>query len=474
MKSLFPIRDRYLRTRYNRVRLRYVVLPTALLLALVAMVGFSTNSLAIIKQQGKSYRVVDAKIRDDADRNSSLVQSLKELETNIQQAAISLPPSLPSWPQPKEKTVQIGKGDTLSSVLERAGLSMNEIYYAIESMGNFFDPRLVKPGQSLSVQFDPVNRQGDAYRFSSLSMPLDALRTVSLTHTPSGDFEAFVVEKEAQTRQYTKSFSIETSLYGSALRAGLPVSVIAEAIRIYSWDVDFQRDIRRDDTLKVMYEQLETPEGTKIKTGNILYAHLNVNGQDIPVYRFETKNGDVDYFTKEGQSIRKALMKTPVDGARISSGFGYRKHPVLGYNKLHKGVDFAAPTGTPIYAAGDGTIERANRFGAYGNYIRIRHNSQLKTAYAHLNGFAKGVTTGKRVKQGEIIGYIGTTGRSTGPHLHYEVLLNNEQANPNKIDLPQGEILKGAELVAFKAHIQDVDNQYASLEKGDVRLASAQ
>jgi murein DD-endopeptidase MepM/ murein hydrolase activator NlpD len=194
---------------------------------------------------------------------------------------------------------------------------------------------------------------------------------------------------------------------------------------------------------------------------------LTVNSQPIEIYRFTLKNGDIDYFTEDGWSVRKALMKTPIDGARMSSGFGMRHHPILGYNKMHKGADFAAPTGTPIYAAGDGTLEHVGRKGAYGNYIRIRHNSTLKTAYAHLNKFAKGMSASKRVKQGQIIGYVGTTGRSTGPHLHYEVLLDGKQVNPNRIDLPTGEKLKGTNYANLQALIKKRQKEFESMVDRD-------
>jgi len=197
-----------------------------------------------------------------------------------------------------------------------------------------------------------------------------------------------------------------------------------------------------------------------------LFANIKTNGREKPIYRFEMDNGRVDYFGPDGTSIRKTLMKTPIDGARISSGFGYRRHPVLGYNKLHKGMDFAASTGTPIYAAGDGTVTYAARKGSYGNYISIRHNSKLGTAYAHLNKFKKGIRKGSVVKQGDVIGYVGTTGRSTGPHLHYEVLVNGVQVNPRSVKLPTGETLSGSELARFKSMVRSVDQEYASLTKG--------
>lgn len=273
-------------------------------------------------------------------------------------------------------------------------------------------------------------------------------------------------EKELFPKLYARKTRIETSLYGSAARANIPSAVIAEMIRIYSWNIDFQRDIRSGDKIEVLYEAFETEDGEFARYGNVLFASLNVGNRDYPIYRFEMDDGRVDYFEPDGISIRKTLMKTPVDGARISSGFGMRKHPVMGYSKMHKGMDFAAPTGTPIYAAGDGVVERAGRNGSFGNYVRIRHNSKLKTAYAHLHRIKSSVSKGSRVRQGQIIGYVGTTGRSTGPHLHYEVLLNGEQVNPRSVNLPTGEQLAGQQLKRFKLQQGQTHQQYVSLGQG--------
>ena len=306
----------------------------------------------------------------------------------------------------------------------------------------------------------------DERSFKSLVMKVDPVKSVLVEKTDDETFTSELQEKELVKREYAYSTDIETSLYGSAARAGIPPQIIAEMIRIYSWNVDFQRDIRSGDKIEVLYEVQETEDGDYARYGEVLYANLSVGGTPVPIYRYEMKDGRVDYFQPDGFSVRKTLMKTPVDGARLSSGFGMRKHPVLGYNKMHKGLDFAAPTGTPIYAAGDGVVEYAGRFSSYGNYVRIRHNSKLKTAYAHMHKFASGVSVGKRVNQGDVIGYIGTTGRSTGPHLHYEVHVNNSQVNPRSVDLPTGEQLTGEEKKKFEGVMASLNQQYAALSKG--------
>ena len=203
-----------------------------------------------------------------------------------------------------------------------------------------------------------------------------------------------------------------------------------------------------------------------------MFANLKLSDRSLPIYRMEFKDGHADYFQEDGRSIRKALMRTPINGGRLSSGYGMRHHPVLGYNKMHKGVDFAAPTGTKIYAAGDGVIESLGRNGGYGNYIRIRHNSTLKTAYAHMHRFEKGLRKGDRVRQGDVIGRVGTTGRSTGPHLHYEVLANGRQVNPRSVKLPTGEKLTGDRLAALKTTVSSYQQRYAMINN-QIRVADA-
>ena len=220
-----------------------------------------------------------------------------------------------------------------------------------------------------------------------------------------------------------------------------------------------------------MYETYETEDGDFARYGDVLYASLMVGGKTIPVYRYKSDDGVVDYYRENGTSLKRILMQTPIDGARMSSGYGMRHHPVLGYNKMHKGVDFAAPRGTPIYAAGNGVVEKAGRHGGYGNYIRIRHSNGLKTAYAHMRKFAKGMSDGKRVSQGQVIGYVGTTGRSTGPHLHFEVLKNGKQVNPKSIKSSGGEKLAGKSLRNFQKEILLIKQKYAHLDN-DVKLAN--
>jgi murein DD-endopeptidase MepM/ murein hydrolase activator NlpD len=248
---------------------------------------------------------------------------------------------------------------------------------------------------------------------------------------------------------------------------------MAAMIRAYSYDVDFQRDIQPGDEFQVMYERYFTDEGAAARDGDILYAALTFGGRQRELYRYKTRDGIVDYFNRQGESIRKALLRTPIDGARVSSKFGMRRHPILGFSKMHAGMDFAAPTGAPIYAAGNGVIEEIGRKNGYGNYVRIKHNQQIATAYAHLSKFGRGMRRGGQVQQGDIIGYVGTTGRSTGPHLHYEVMRGGRQINPMSIDLPTGVALEGPEMAAFKRHVEESDRQFAASLQSSQQVAQS-
>ncbi|MCG8511192.1 MAG: M23 family metallopeptidase, partial [Rhodospirillales bacterium] len=229
------------------------------------------------------------------------------------------------------------------------------------------------------------------------------------------------------------------------------------------WDVDFQRDIWPGDSFEVMWQRVYDDSGNLVHNGEILYANLNLTGTSHPIYRFEVEDGHFDYFNEEGQSARKALMRTPIDGARLSSRYGKRKHPILGFTKMHRGVDFAAPKGTPIYAAGDGRVEASGWNGTYGKYVRIRHNSEYSTAYAHMSRIARSAGKGKRVRQGQVIGYVGNTGRSTGAHLHYEILRGGRQTNPLKVRMPSGRKLKGEMLAKFQKVRAGLDTVFANL-----------
>ncbi len=256
--------------------------------------------------------------------------------------------------------------------------------------------------------------------------------------------------------------SIDNNLYSSAINAGIEPNIIIEFARIYGFEIDFQRDIRQGDTFEIYYEKFLDDNNVVRDTGKIIYAHMNVNNREINLYNFNDK-GELGYYDINGKSIVKSLMKTPINGARLSSSFGMRKHPILGFNKMHRGTDFAAPTGTPIMASGSGTVTRARWCGGGGNCVKIRHNSTYETIYAHMSKFAKGIKEGRKVKQGQIIGYVGSTGLSTGPHLHYEVVVNGKKINSQKLKLPSGKILKDNSRKEFELKRIKIDLKLSEL-----------
>jgi len=371
--------------------------------------------------------------------------------------------------QPTSKTISVGKGDTLMKVLVRAGADPKESYAAITALSSVFDPRRLKIGQDITLNFSNAEisekiKTENVLQLISVSLNQDVDKQVAAIRSPDRGFRAQETIIELEKKMARAGGVIENSLFLSAAQSGLPNQITIQLIRIFSYDVDFQREIQAGDSFEVYFERFVDENGRALKEGRIQWASMTLSGRKISLYRFKTKDdGITDYYNQKGQSVRKTLMRTPIDGARLTSRFGKRKHPILGYTKMHKGADFGAPRGTPIMAAGNGIVERAGRNGAYGNYIRIRHTSEYKTAYAHMKGFAKKIRKGSRVKQGQIIGYVGTTGRSTGPHLHYEVHKNGRLINPLSVKLPAGRKLKGKILTAFKAFAGQMDKAVASI-----------
>ena len=372
-------------------------------------------------------------------------------------------------------TMKIDRGDTISAILDRAGISRDDANGVIQALKKVFNPSSIRQGQNIDISFQAdANALGDpatatSGTFLGLSLLPDFEHRIVVKKTKN---DAFVAAREKRTltsNPVRAANTINQSLFLAGNKVNVPNSVLAELIRLYSWDVDFQRDIRTGDGFELMYERFSDEEGKPVHNGDVIFATLELSGKRHTIYRYTLDDGDVDYFDEKGQSAKKALMRTPIDGARLSSGFGKRTHPVLGYTKMHKGLDFAAPRGTPIYAAGNGTVEYAGRKGAYGNFVLIRHNAEYTTAYGHMSRV--NTAKGRRVKQGQIIGYVGTTGRSTGPHLHYEIRRSGRQVNPFRVKMPSGRKLKGKELAAFQIVRTEIDRQYAQLAL-PVKLAS--
>jgi murein DD-endopeptidase MepM/ murein hydrolase activator NlpD len=401
----------------------------------------------------------------------TIEEAIEQAESNNAEAeATAAAVQKADLPPQTHFTMEVSSGDTLMDMLTRKGVEYQEAHNLIAALRKEYNPRRLVVGQELELQLTEAESAAD-YAVDSLRIRLTPVETLELRQTAKDDFALKTLKAELSTELAGGGGVINSSLYQTGIDSGVPPVILGTLINAYSYDVDFQREIRSGDQFNVVFERLKTDDDITAGYGKLLYATLTLGGEEKRIYLFTRKNGDEDYYDENGQSVRKALLRTPVNGARLSSGFGMRRHPVLGYGKMHKGVDFAAPTGTPIYAAGDGTVEYAARYGSFGNYVRIRHTNEYKTAYAHMHRIA--AKKGARVKQGQVIGYVGTTGRSTGPHLHYEVHSNGKAVNPKNIKFPTGHKLKGNELASFRENTKQIDLIAARLIKGESQLAKA-
>ncbi|MGF1627745.1 MAG: M23 family metallopeptidase [Alphaproteobacteria bacterium] len=360
---------------------------------------------------------------------------------------------------PVTATLVVESGDTMAGLFTDAGIGYGEALAAIESLDGIWDPRQLRVGQQVAVTFVPGSQTDERPVLVGFAMELSYDRRITVARTEDGAYRVHDEAIDYDTALHRATGAIASSLYADGNAAGIPNGILAAMTRAFSYDVDFQRSLQPGDAFEAVFEESVDQGGRVVATGDLVYAALTLSGDELQIYRFVRGDGSVDYFTPEGTSVRKALLRTPVDAARISSGYGMRQHPILGYSRMHAGVDFAAPTGTPVYAAGDGTIAVAGWNRGYGNYVRIRHNGTTQTAYAHLSRFAAGITPGTRVRQGQVVAYVGSTGLATGPHLHYEVLINGAQVNPLSVQLPPGEPLVGAELDRFQAWRRDFDTE---------------
>lgn len=358
-------------------------------------------------------------------------------------------------PSGLEVLLHVERGDTLAGLIDDAGVSRAQGARALAALETVFSPRRLRPGQAVRLLVEPLAESGTV-RLRRLEVDSGLQRRVTV-RSYGGGLVAEVRNRPLRRLVRQGAGVIDGSLFVAGRDAGVPASVLARAIRALSFEVDFQRQIRRGDGFELLYEVLVDDQGARVRDGELLHAALTLSGERLDIYRFETSDGTRGYFHPDGTSARRGLMRTPVDGARLSSGYGRRRHPVLGYSRVHKGVDFAAPTGTPIYAAGDGVVVRAGRYGSYGHYVRIRHNGEFQTAYAHLSRYGPGIRRGRRVSQGDVIGYVGATGRTTGPHLHYEILVSGSQVNPLRIELPSGDPVPANDTERFDRERREID-----------------
>ena len=342
-------------------------------------------------------------------------------------------------PRYKNINHKISKGETFDKILNSYSISNEEILEIKKNLVSNYNLNDLKTNLDIKFTIDQSNNK----KIISFLFPISRTKKIQLTRNKENDlFKKETIITNLIKKIIYKEGKILKSLYKTAIDLNVQPNIIIEYARIYGFQVDFQRDIRKNDNFKIMYEVFIDEHDKVFETGNILYADLKLSGINNSLYYFE-KKGSEGHYDNSGKSVEKALMKTPINGARLSSPFGMRKHPIDGFNKMHRGTDFAAPSGTPIMASGSGIVTRARWCGGGGNCIKIKHNSTYETIYAHMKNFARGIKEGVRVKQGQIIGYVGSTGKSTGPHLHYEVIINGKKVNSQKLKLPSGKILKG-------------------------------
>ena len=350
--------------------------------------------------------------------------------------------------KPRYKSIdhKISSGETFDKILNNYSIPSKEILSIKENLNSDFNLSNLKTNLDIKFTIDQSNNK----KITSFLFPVSRTEKILLTRNLDTDkFEKKKIITNLNKKIIFKEGKILQSLYKTAIDLNIQPNIIIEFARIYGFQVDFQRDIRKNDIFQIMYEVFEDDNGKVFETGNIIFADLKLSGVNNTLYYFD-KKGNEGHFDQNGKSVEKALMKTPINGARLSSAFGMRKHPIDGYNKMHRGTDFAAPMGTPIMASGSGVVTRARWCGGGGNCVKIKHNSTYETIYAHMKNFARGIKEGVRVKQGQIIGYVGSTGKSTGPHLHYEVIENGKKINSQKLKLPSGKTLKGKNRELFE------------------------
>ena len=369
---------------------------------------------------------------NDFVNNIYLKKTLNEIVNNLE-------------PRYKKYNHKIKPGETFDKILSDYSIEKEEIVTIKESLLKKFNINKLKTNQRIQIILDQTNNKIKEFTFQ-----ISNTEKIYLTKdSGKSKFNEKILTVKLDKKIIYNENIILQSLYKAATDKDIPPNTIIEFARIYGFQVDFQRDIRKEDKFQIMYEVFVDKNNKVIETGEILFANLKLSGQDNSLYYFDKDNVE-GHYDKNGKSVQKALMKTPINGARLSSSFGMRKHPIDGYNKMHRGTDFAAPKGTPIMASGNGIIKKAGWCGGGGNCVKIKHNSTYETVYAHMSKFARGIKKGVRVKQGQTIGYVGSTGKSTGPHLHYEVIVNGKKVNSQKLKLPSGKILKGKNRKLFE------------------------
>lgn len=429
---------------------RYLIAAAATLVAVLS-VGFGRAALV-------------AQERQDLARLADVAESAARLSEHAAfTGAIA---------QSSAKRMEMVEQGSLALALSSAGIPWADVERAMGAVADVFDADRLRRGQEVAYTLENV---GGEARLTGLAFHSDPGRAVTVARLADGSFWARELETPTQEEVAHIAGSVQGSFYASAVGAGATDREVAEVADVFAYDLDFQRDVRPGDQFEMVFEREFDELGRTVETGALMFVSLKTRKGAKSFYRFRAPgDSKAEWYDSAGKAARKFLMRTPINGARLSSSFGMRRHPILGYSKLHRGTDFAAPTGTPVFAAGDAIVSRAGWYGGYGNYIALKHDDKYATAYGHLSRIARGVRPGSRVRQGQVIGYVGTTGRSTGPHLHYEVLYRGAQINPMSLRVPTGRNLEGRALVAFDLERERIDALRARKSAPAVVAASFQ
>jgi len=418
---------------------KYLILSIILILFMLTLTVFYKSNNRIIKKS-ETFEV-SYKSQDLKKFKEFVFKQIKSPFTNL--------------------NYEIKKGDSVQKILNNYKINKTEIQTVINQFKKYANPSQLLAGNTIDIIFKK-SATTDKNSIVKFSIPITKSTTIEVSKNEDNKIIANKIITKLYKRKTLSENIIKKNLYSSAMEVDINPDTIIEFARIFGFEIDFQRDIRKNDYFKIVYEKYFDENGEFIKSGSILYAHMKVKNRELTLYKFGNDEG-YGYFDINAKSVEKALMKTPINGARLSSPFGKRKHPITGFTKIHQGTDFAAPMGTPIMASGSGTVTRAKWCGGGGNCIKIKHNSTYETIYAHMKSFAKGMKVGKKVRQGQIIGYVGSTGMSTGPHLHYEVIVNGKKINSQRLKLPSGKILKDEERKQFEIHRIKTDVMIAEL-----------
>lgn len=385
----------------------------------------------------------------------------------LQHAAFTQAEAQPGYARPRNVALEVRPGETLDRAIQRAGVTAAEARQVVDTLGRAMDTINIKAGLDFDAAVAPARSGDRPARLIGLSLRTGPATAVTVSRTFDGALRLRALEEKVTQETTVADGEIQGSLYESAARLGATPTITAQVAKLFAHKLDFQRDIQPGDDFRLVFDRKVTESGRTIETGDLAYAELH----GVKFFRFERADGEAEYVDEEGKNIRGFLLRTPVDGARLTSGFGKRRHPILGFARAHQGVDFGAGSGTPVLAAGDGVVVKASRWGGYGNWLQIRHAGGWDTGYAHLSRYAKGLRPGMKVRQGQVVAFVGSTGMSTGPHLHYEVWQRGKRVNPVGAKVPQGTVLAGAELARFKAEKQRIERLLAD-RGATVTLAS--